>query len=275
MRIFIFIGLLTPLPALSQPYIDIVNFRYLHSPKSIESYSGRSLSLQYFNFSTNLPITNPERKVMMLASPYADRWTLPMEGQKDLQLQSFALPVTTIFSLNEKWNLSTTIIVRNNSSNTDKKDWQLGGAVITGRKKSDALTYRFGLYMNSEFFGIFIVPLAGIHWKINRNTQVFGLLPGNLVFEKKAGNKTYYGAGFRSMTNSYGHHEMYYRIDENQLGLYIDQHLTKNIVLNLEAGHSLFRKIRTGTRYQKGERLDVQNSIYLKAAIAYRMRFQH
>ena len=58
----------------------------------------------------------------------------------------------------------------------------------------------------------------------------------------------YYGANFRAITNSYKKTQGYWRIDENQLGLYLDTYLSKNLVFNVEAGHSIYRKIRTGIK---------------------------
>ena len=61
---------------------------------------------------------------------------------------------------------------------------------------------------------------------------------------------------------------------DNQLGAYYDFYLTKHLVINGEAGHSILRKIRTGKYKEKGEKLDVNDALYFKASIAYRMRLR-
>lgn len=46
------------------------------------------------------------------------------------------------------------------------------------------------------------------------------------------------------------------------------------LVLNIEAGHSLFRKIRTGEKHVTRYDADVNDNFYVKAVFAYRVRFK-
>ncbi|MBK8521472.1 MAG: hypothetical protein IPL54_11610 [Chitinophagaceae bacterium] len=125
---------------------------------------------------------------------------------------------------------------------------QVGGAFIISNTRNENLTWKLGIYVNNELFGLFVMPLSGIDWRINARNNLFGILPGNLTYEHKINDHFYYGANFRAITNSYAKSNSYWRIDENQLGLYLDTYFNKNLVLNIEAGHSLFRKIRTGEK---------------------------
>ena len=110
---------------------------------------------------------------------------------------------------------------------------QAGGAFIVSNKRNENLTWRLGLYVNNDLFGLFVMPLAGIDWKINARNNLFGILPGNLTYEHKINEHFYYGANFRAITNSYAKSNGYWLIDENQLGLHLDTYLTKNLVLNV------------------------------------------
>ncbi|HSB93735.1 MAG TPA: hypothetical protein VLC28_11470, partial [Flavitalea sp.] len=103
---------------------------------------------------------------------------------------------------------------------------------------------------------------------------LFGLLPGNLTYEYMVTSKSYTGIAFRTLTNSYGVNDSYYRFDENQLGAYYDFYVSRHLVLNGEAGHSILRKIRKGEYKEKGEKLNVNDAWYLKASIAYRLRLR-
>jgi hypothetical protein len=162
---------------------------------------------------------------------------------------------------------------------------QWGGAILITYKKTARLKYKFGLYYNREYFGHFFVPLVGIDWKINNRLQLFGVLPGNLVLERKVSRSFYYGVSFRSITNSYKcdaynfldfDDRRFLRIDNNQLQAFGDVYLTKNVVLNVEAGHSFFRRLRTGIRkgaskYEVNEKTN--DNMLFRVALAYRMRF--
>jgi hypothetical protein len=96
-----------------------------------------------------------------------------------------------------------------------------------------------------------------------------------MTYENKLCKNFYWGAKFRSFTNSYADTgRSYLRIDENQLGLFADYYIAKNIVLNAEAGHSLFRKIRTGVKNEARTDWQANDNIYVKLGIAYRIRLR-
>jgi hypothetical protein len=129
--------------------------------------------------------------------------------------------------------------------------------------------------MNNEFFNVFVMPLAGIDWKINDRNILFGVLPGSLTYEHRINTHFYYGANFRAITNSYYTAPGYWRINENQLGLYLDTYVTKTIVLNIESGHSLFRKVETGIKHISKRNADVNDNFYFKLSLAYRIRLNN
>ena len=104
---------------------------------------------------------------------------------------------------------------------------------------------------------------------------MFGLLPGSLTYEHRVQNGFYLGGTFRSITNSYrALGNSYFRVDDNQLGIYTDINITKRIVLNAEAGHSYFRKIRFGQKGVFVEDQHVNDNFYFRCMVAYRIRFK-
>ncbi len=176
---------------------------------------------------------------------------------------------------NTKWAFLLTGIVRMHDSNINKKTKiQVGGAFIVSNKRNEKLTWKLGIYVNNDLFGVFVAPLIGLDWKINNRNMLFGVLPGNLTYEHKINEHFYYGANFRAITNAYGNTNGYWRIDENQLGIYLDTYFNKNFVLNIEAGHSLFRKIRTGIKQVTKYDAYVNDNFYVKSSLAYRVRFK-
>jgi len=225
---------------------------------------------------------------MIVFSPFADCWTVKIQSISDLPefVQSLALPVSFVKPLSRQWTLTTTIIPRWNGYKKKMFDnsFQIGGAILTSYKKKHNLTYKFGIYYNSEFSGTFIMPLLGIDWQINKKNNLFGVLPGHLIFEHKVNERFYWGASFRAITNTYqagyinfSHIPKYLRIEDNQLAVFTDIYLHKNIVINLEAGHSVFRKFRFGIedadpKYYFSEKMN--DNILLKASLAYRLRFR-
>ena len=113
------------------------------------------------------------------------------------------------------------------------------------------------------------------NWRSNK-TNVYGVLPGSLTIERKLNTVFYFGIAFRAITNSYQqYNNKFIRIDDNQLTLFIDYYLSKHIVLNAEAGHSVFRRIRLGDNQNHPFyyfTAKTNDNWLLKTSLAYRLR---
>ena len=260
----------------AQPYLDIVNLKYTNSPNAgMFNQNKNKLQLNYFSAGTNLPIQFRNKQDAVIFSPFIDKWWATINNNKRQDYTSIGLPVSFSKTIpHSKWAILLTGILRMNDSSFSKKTrMQAGGALIISNKRNEHLTWKLGVYVNNELFGIFVIPLAGIDWRINSRNKIFGVLPGNLAYEHRINDHFYYGGNFRAITNSFGKGNGYWRIDENQLGLYLDTYLNKNIVFNIEAGHSLYRKIRTGIKGVIKTDNKVNDNYYLKCSLAYRVRF--
>ena len=261
---------------MAQPYLDIVNLKYSNSPNTgLINQNKNDVTIQYYGIGTNLPIQFKNKKDAVIFSPFFETWSSKINNTNSQNYYSVALPVSLSKTIPyTKWSILLTGIVRMNDSSINRKTkLQIGGAFIVSNKRSENFTWKLGLYINNELFGLFVIPLAGIDWKINERNNLFGVLPGNLTYEHKINDHFYYGANFRAITNSYAKSNGYWRIDENQLGLYLDTYFNKNLVLNMEAGHSLFRKIRTGIKGISKLDEKVNDNFYFKISFLYRVRF--
>lgn len=256
----------------SQPYIDLVNTRLVNSPDYRLFGGDHGFNIQYFNISTTLPIQFPNMDALIF-SPYFENWTIQNSSMESRfrRHQGFGLPVSFLKSINSEWTLLTTIIGRMNGG-FGKDKFQLGGAFLAGYKSSDKLTLKGGLYVNDEFFGLFVIPLLGLDWKIGPTSNIFGVLPGNITFEQKIANIFYTGIQFRAQTNSYRINPEYVRINENQLGVFLDFYLLKNFVFNIEGGHAFVRKITSGIKDQYKFDWNARDNFYGKVGLAYRIR---
>ena len=159
----------------------------------------------------------------------------------------------------------------------DGNDFQFGGAVLNVFKKNENLKYKLGLYYNSEFFGAFFMPLLGLDWNVNSRLNIFGVLPGSMNLEYKfSPNKFHAGINFRAITSSFRINDNpYLKINDNQLKLFVDYYVTKNNVISIEAGHTIFRKFKTGIRLggkNTDADLNVSEGYLFKIAYAYRIR---
>jgi hypothetical protein len=267
--------LLSAASAQSQPYIDLLNVRYVKSanlylfmPPSSETV------LTYINISTTLPLVL-KNKDAIIFSPYFETWNVEVQ-RENKSYYGLVMPVSYLKNINEKWSLLTTAIIRWNDSAVYKSmRSQVGGAFILSRKMRHNLTLKTGLYINNEFFGLFVMPLFGIDWQMNSRDCLFGVLPGTLTYQHELSKLVKYGITFRAQTNSY-HRQLrnFTRIDENELGAYLDFYVAKKLVFNIEGGASILRQIRTGKNIYSNDRYtpyEVNDNLYFKVAFAYRI----
>jgi hypothetical protein len=100
-----------------------------------------------------------------------------------------------------------------------------------------------------------------------------------LTLERKLTNHLYTGLSFRAITNSYARSrkETYWRMDENLVGAFIDVYLNKHLVLPIETGHSVLRRMHTTVFRANGkEKINLypNDNWYVKMGIAYRIRLK-
>ncbi|MBK7374533.1 MAG: hypothetical protein IPJ02_02880 [Chitinophagaceae bacterium] len=180
--------LLKPGVISAQPFVDIINIKYSNSPNTgLLNKTGNDVVLQYFSLGTNLPVQFKNRKDAIIFSPYFEKWWSKINSNTQQRYSGIALPVSLIKSIpGSRWGVLLSVIARmNDSSISNKTGMQIGGAFIVNYKRNENLTWKLGTYVNNELFGVFVMPLAGIDWKINSRSNLFGVLPGNLTYEHK------------------------------------------------------------------------------------------
>jgi hypothetical protein len=273
----------------SQPYLDLAKVSYTHNPKQGLNKKTNPAYTDLYSINLTLPVELQKNGDAIIINPFFDH----NKGKISNRSFSVISQGASLGFLNKlkktSWSIYTAFILRKNKEAKRglDHDWQYGAVALASHEKNEFITLKFGLYYNKEFFGNYFMPLAGLYWKINKKNNLFGVLPGNMNYEHKINERFYYGAIFRAATNSYRRETIdpcfsgdcgsknYLRIDENQLGLFMDIYLSKNIVLSGESGYTLLRRYRFGT---KGEQLHSytnyrNDNIYFKLSISYRMRF--
>src|SRR5579871_588737 len=137
----------------SQPYIDVVNVRYTMSPDAgLFQHNKNAIVLNYFNASTTLPVLFKNKKDAIIFSPFYEQWSSTINGIDSFgkHHSGFVLPVSLLKSINEKWNILVTPILRMNDMMIYAKGkWQFGCALLATHKSTDGkFTYKLGVYVN-------------------------------------------------------------------------------------------------------------------------------
>jgi len=270
----------------SQPYLDLVKLNYTYSPLKGVNDKKSPLQSNFFTADVTLPIELKKGGDAIIINPFFTNNTGEV-STTDFHVTSKALLVGFLKKdIFPNWNLLSSFIVRRNTEVDIETDdnWQYGGIILATWKKNEDVSFKFGMYYNKEFFGNYFMALVGLDWKIDSKNNLFGVLPGYMIFEHKVASKFYYGFAFHAFTNSYREQIIdplsggsnYLRIDDNPLGIYADTYLSKKIVLSAEAGYTILRRYRYGYKYDDIHfKTDYKNdNFYVKASLAYRLRLR-
>ena len=273
----IIIGLIiNSLTSFCQPFFEPASLSGSYFPKGERQ---RFHGEKSFMLNLSVPLKLAPGRLLVL-SPFQEyRNSYEADGKWYPDLYSTAIPVSFVSYFNDSnWVFNLTVINRWNRTEPEfgRDSWQLGGAVINTFRLREGLKIKFGLYYNREFFSDFFVPLAGLEWKISKRLQLFGTLPNNMKMEYRATEKIYAGAVFRSITNSYRNLQSeggYFKLTDNQVGLFADASVFDKMVFSLEAGRTFFKTAKGRIPDSFYERKS--DSFYVRAGISYRIRFDN
>lgn len=285
MTLFLLTGTASPV---AQPYLDLFSATYWTSPGGGTQDNKALKKFDQLRVQLNLPwVMKKDSSILLLNPIYEQRYIRESENSGAVQLNGTIIWLTYTRNLSHQWSLMLGAVPRWNGTPAEqyKNGFQMGGAFLVTKKQQPGLQIKAGLYYNKEFFGNFFMPLAGIDWEINKKSNLFGIVPNYLIYERRISPALAWGGAFRTFTNSYritsnspvDDTQDYVRINDNQLGLFGDWYITRKIVCNLEAGHTLFREIRTGTQGHGGKKneaiISSKDNFYAKASLCYRLRF--
>ncbi|MCC7231958.1 MAG: hypothetical protein IT242_03365 [Bacteroidia bacterium] len=263
----------------AQPYIDLFGIGFYKCQPSNALITGKNpITHTSFRVSAQIPVRLDSN--LLAIGPVYERQEIRYPGDSLTSLVSYFATIAYLHTWkNSRWQTLAGIIprvARVLSPNTGSNTFQPGFVILNTIKVRDALKYKFGVYYNQEFFGAFIMPLAGIDWRINSRWNLFGVLPGNLILEYKWKNSVYTGLCLYTITSSFrAAGDTYIRLNDNRIKAFMDFYITKTQVLSLEAGHTGSRSLKTG--WKTGDRknttdLSPGDGWFFRIGYAFRIR---
>jgi len=270
----------------AQPYFDIANIQYQYSPdEALYGHDKNHLAVGTFTAGANVPLKVNKKKDIFLINPSFEWWSLdfkePVADDRDLCGAVLSLSYTKQWK-NEKWKTLFMVINRlsGDFSEISANQWQPGGVLLVTYEKSQKLRLKLGVYYSAEFFGAFVLPLAGIDWRISDRLTLHGVVPRSMFLEYKITSKIYAGIDTKTIANTYRFQSLdpddYIKISEYYFRVFADFYLAKQVVLNVEAGHSLLREYHERSEFRRMANLDsdlmVNDGLLVKAGIYYRFR---
>jgi hypothetical protein len=261
----------------AQPYLDLISLSYNYQQSNNDDKNN-----QYHIWQGNLMLNVPlkiKHDVLLLTGGY-DHQKINFDSSLLLENVHVALAWQHQWR-NSRFKTISTFIPRKIAeldaweySNT----YQYGGALLQTYQLNDHLNIKAGVYYNSEFFGDFWLPLAGVDWRINHRWRFWGVLPSSINAEfKMLPDRWHLVASLKTFTNSYRMvQQHYFRINDNQIQIALDYYPTKHLLFNFTIGHSLYRGYfygYSGTRFiPYSSKLNINDAWVVKTGMAYRLR---
>ncbi len=242
--VFTLIGSTTNLSA--QQYADIFDLNYRLSPaNSYEDSTSSEFDIDKFNASFFLPLEADSGYYTLIGGGYSQtRFDDITLHSASLRLGFNAIWPNGVWGLRD-WGYSIIYIPKLNMDDDklSKKDFQMGLVGLFTKVKSDKLTWKFGGYLNRDRFGWLGVPLFGLKWQIDPTLQLDLTLPIAGTLRKTINDRFTTGLIFSGRKFSYnlGQGEQYMEVSDTNIWAFADLYLSKNVVLNLRAGHSFLR----------------------------------
>jgi len=235
----------------SQNYLDLVNLSYTNTPNNTFENSDSKTTIEEFALELNFPIKLND-KTVLLTSFYGNKTNLQLDFNtlnESLNVMGLGLGINKTF--NEKW--SGTFIVFPKLA-ADKLSFsgdnmQLGFLALITKKRREDLKYKFGVYANTENYGLLVVPIFGLYYlSPNKKFEANLNLPIIADANYKIGDRTWIGMKFDGLGTTYNlthqnytNNGAYVSKVSNELVSYFKFQINKSIFLNTKIGYAISR----------------------------------
>jgi len=247
----------------SQNYLDLVNLSYTNTPNNTFENSDSKTTIEEFALELNFPIKLND-KTVLLTSFYGNKTNLQLDFNtlnESLNVMGLGLGINKTF--NEKW--SGTFIVFTKLA-ADKLSFsgdnmQLGFLALITKKRREDLKYKFGVYANTENYGLLVVPIFGLYYlSPNKKFEANLNLPIIADANYKIGDRTWIGMKFDGLGTTYNlthqnytNNGAYVSKVSNELVSYFKFQINKSIFLNTKIGYAISRNYEV---YETNDKID-------------------
>lgn len=238
----------------TQNYFDILNLTYTNTPPNDFEISNTQSTVEELALKLNFPIIINEQTTL-LTGLFANKTKLNLDANmSSSNLNVLGLNLGINKSFNDKW--STTFMVFSKIASDKIKlsndNLQLAFLSLFTNKKHNNLKYRYGLYANTEKYGLIVVPIFGLYYlSTNKKFEANLNLPITGDINYKINKKTWIGMRFDGLGTTYNLNDQSYSANgayvsktSNELVSYLRFKLSKSIYLNTKVGYAISRNYK-------------------------------
>jgi len=253
----------------AQNHLDIINITYTNTPSNDFEISKAQTSVEERALELTFPIVIND-KTVLLTGVYGNKTSLKLDAETtevDLNILSVNFGVNKIF--NDKWSGTFMIIpkIASDKIGFDNEDFQLGALALFTNTKRKTLKYKYGIFANTENYGIIIVPIIGLYYlSKNEKFEANLNLPITVDINYKIFKKGSIGMGFEGLGTTYNlkrpmynNKQLYVAKTSNEICSYFQWKFSKSVYLNSKIGYAIGRDYEV---YDANDKIDLAMSSF-------------
>jgi hypothetical protein len=252
-----------------QEYFDLAKISYATTPNNRFDDGQAGSTIEELGLQINLPIVLNEKSVL-IAGLTGYRVATGIDPSINGKTRLFAAGVSVGLNqtYSDTWSATYMVLPKFSSdfSNSLATGFQLGLLTLINKKRSARFKYTFGVYTNTEQYGLLIVPLLGGYYQsADERFEANVLLPAAVDLNYLLGTKLRVGMNFDGLGSTYAldnqiYGSSYVQKSSNELFAYTRYPLTKSLLLHLRMGYAFFRSYKV---YGTDDKIDFSiSSIY-------------
>ncbi|MCM4152426.1 hypothetical protein DHD05_12560 [Arenibacter sp. N53] len=253
----------------SQNYFDIINLTYTNTPPADFEITNEHTTVQELALELNFPVIINE-KTIVLTGLVANRTQVKLDAnmpRSSLNVLGFNFGVNRTFD--DKWSATFMAFskIASDKIRLSNDNLQFGFLSLLTNKKRDDLKFRYGLYANTEKYGLIVVPILGLYYmsdnkkfEANLNLPIIGDVTYKL-YEKAWVGMRFDGLGttYNLNNQSYSPNGAYVSKTSNELVSYFRFKLSKSIYIDTKLGYAISRNYKV---FDANDKIDLAVSSF-------------
>ena len=239
------------LQGIAQNYLDLLNVTYINTPQNNFEVSDDKTTVEEINVEFNYPIVINE-KTVLLTGLFANKTSVNLDANANrYDLNVIGLNLGVYKTFNDTW--SATFMgypkIAADRLKLCSDQFQFGFLSLFTKKKHANLKYKYGLFANTEKFGLAVLPIFGLYYKSpSKKFEANLTLPIVADINYKLKPKFWLGMRFDGIGTTYNLTEQEYTSNKAyvsksaiELTSYLRYKLSKSLYINAKVGYSFRR----------------------------------
>lgn len=252
----------------SQNYFDVANISYTNTPQNDFESTHAQTQVEEFTIDLNVPVPITE-KTILITGVFANKTNLnldPYLPSDALYVLRFNVGINQTFS--DKWTATFIALpkIAADEIKLTKENFQLGFLSLFTHKKHDKLKYKYGLYVNTEKYGLMVVPILGLYYLgPNDKFEADLNLPYLVDINYKMNTTMWLGMKFDGLGTTFNLNDQNYSANgayvaktSNELISYLRFQLSKSLYVDTKVGYAISRNYKV---FDRDDKVDLSTGV--------------